>query len=78
MLKILRNLILKINEDSKFIKFYFDNKYSSKKVDFYIDNERVFTANTGNKAEIRIHKKSFPGKHLINLLDSGKDLKIKV
>jgi len=67
----------KINEDSKFIRFYFDNNYSNKKVDFYIDEERVFTANTGKKAEVRIHKKSFPGKHLINLLDSGKELKIK-
>ena len=68
----------KIQEDSKFVRFYFDNKYSDKKVDFYIDNERVFTANTGKKAEVRIHKKSFPGKHLTNLLDSGKSLVIKV
>ena len=67
----------KIHEDGKFIRFYFDSNYSNKKVDFYIDGERIFTANTGKKAEIRIHKKSFPGKHLINLLDSGKELKIK-
>ena len=68
----------KINEDNKFIKFYLDNIYSNKKIDFYIDDERVFTANSGNKAEIKIHKKSFPGKHLINLIDSGKDLKLKI
>ncbi len=68
----------KIQEDSKFIRFYFDNKNADKKVDFYIENERVFTANTGKKSEIRIHKKSFPGKHLINLLDSGKSLVIKI
>jgi len=67
-----------IKEDNKFIRFFFDNKNSNKKVDFYVDDERIFTANTGNKAEIRIHKKSFPGKHLINLLNSGKELKIKI
>jgi len=67
----------KIKEDNKFIRFYFDNVHAKKKVDFYADDERVFTANTGNKSEIRLHKKSSPAKYLINLLDSGKNLIIK-
>ncbi|MEK6835780.1 MAG: ATPase, T2SS/T4P/T4SS family, partial [Nanoarchaeota archaeon] len=72
------NIPYKIHEDNKFIRFYLNHEYSDKKVDFYIDDERIFTANSGKKAEIKIHKKSFPGKHLINLLDSGKDLKLKI
>ncbi|MEK6932787.1 MAG: PINc/VapC family ATPase [Nanoarchaeota archaeon] len=68
----------KVKEDNKFIRFFFDNRYAGKKVDFYIDNERVFTANTGNKSEVRLHRKSPPAKYLINLLNSGKNLKIKV
>ena len=68
----------KVKEDNKFIRFFFDNRYAGKKVDFYIDGERVFTANTGNKSEVRLHRKSPPAKYLINLLNNGKNLIIKI
>ena len=68
----------KVKEDNKFIRFFFDNRYAGKKVDFYIDGERVFTANTGNKSEVRLHRKSPPAKYLIDLLNNGKNLIIKI
>jgi len=55
-----------------------NNKLSNKRVDFYIDNERIFSANVGHKGEIKINKKSFPGKTLLDMIDKGKQVKLKI
>src|SRR3989338_901901 len=67
-----------IKEDKKNIIFYMNNKLSNKRVDFYIDNERIFSANVGHKGEIKINKKSFPGKTLLDMIDKGKQVKLKI
>ena len=67
-----------IKEDKKNLIFYFDNRLSDKKADFFIDNEKIFSANVGRKGDIRINKKSFPGKTLIEMIDKGKGIKIRI
>jgi len=67
-----------IKDDKKNLIFYMNNKLSNKRVDFYIDNERIFSANVGHKGEIKINKKSFPGKTLLDMIDKGKQVKLKI
>src|SRR3989344_1133447 len=67
-----------IKDDKKNMIFYMNNKLSNKRVDFYIDNERIFSANVGHKGEIKINKKSFPGKTLLDMIDKGKQVKLKI
>ncbi|MEK6835137.1 MAG: PINc/VapC family ATPase [Nanoarchaeota archaeon] len=67
-----------IKEDKKNLIFYFDNRLSDKKADFFIDNEKIFSANVGRKGDIRINKKSFPGKTLIEMIDKGRGIKIRI
>ncbi len=67
-----------IKEDKKNLIFYFDNKQSGKRVDFFIDNEKIFSANVGHKNEIKINKKSFPGKTLLEKINLGREIKVKI
>lgn len=67
-----------IKEDKKNLIFYLDNRLSGKRVDFYINDERIFSANIGRKGEIKINKKSFPGKTLLDMIDSGKQIKLMI
>lgn len=67
-----------IKEDKKNLIFYFDNRLSDKRADFFMDNDKIFSANIGRKGDIRINKKSFPGKTLIEMIDKGKGIKIKI
>jgi len=67
-----------IKEDKKNLIFFLDNKLSGKRVDFYIDNEKIFSANIGRKGDIKVNKKSFPGKTLLEKMDSGKKISLKI
>jgi ATPase len=67
-----------IKEDKKNLIFYLDGRLSGKRVDFYVEEERIFSANVGRKGEIKINKRSFPGKTLLQMIDSGKEVKLKV
>jgi len=67
-----------IKEDKKNLIFYLDNRLSGKRVDFYVNEERIFSANVGRKGEIKINKRSFPGKTLLEMIDNGKQVKLKI
>jgi ATPase len=67
-----------IKEDKKNLIFYLDNRLSGKRIDFYVNDERIFSANVGHKGEIKINKKSFPGKTLLQMINNGKEVKLKI
>jgi len=67
-----------IKEDKQNLIFYLDNKLSSRRIDFYFDDEKIFSANVGHKGEIKINKKSFSGKNLLEMIDKGKQIKLKI
>ena len=67
-----------ISETNKHLLFKLEHKYIKKRADFYIGNEFVLSAIVGTDGEIRINKKSEPGHLILDALDMGKNVEIRI
>ncbi len=63
------------HEDNNYISFYV--KEAGANIDFYVDNQFLFTATASKKGEIKIHKKSKMGKALSSALKQRKSLELR-
>ena len=64
-----------IEEKGKNITFFFDPKYEGKQVEFYINDEHIFSAIVGKKGRVKISKKSEVGKKVLSALVKGEEIK---
>lgn len=64
-----------VHEDNNYLSFYV--RESGANVDFYIDQQFLFTATASKKGEIKIHKKSKIGKELSKAIKQGRNLELK-
>ncbi|MFH0936505.1 MAG: PINc/VapC family ATPase [Candidatus Woesearchaeota archaeon] len=75
-LKKEKNIILyEFKEDKKFIIFFVE---AGKDVDFFIDDEYIFTAIASKKGEIRVHKQSKLGRDILKAMSNKKRVDLRI
>lgn len=67
-----------VSEANKHLIFKLEHRYIKKRADFYVENEFVLSAIVGTDGEIRINKKSEPGRAIVDALDMSKNVDIRI
>ncbi len=67
-----------ITESRNTITFYFDKSLAGRQVDFYIGDNYLFSAVVSKKGKVKVGKKTEIGKKLVEALDEGKEVKVKL
>ncbi|VVB75892.1 putative KH and PIN-domain containing protein [Candidatus Tiddalikarchaeum anstoanum] len=60
--------------DKKNTSFIFNNSYAAKSIDFFVDNEFLFTATVSKKGEIKVSNKSDLGQKLIRAKNTDRKI----
>jgi len=68
----------KVEENKKAVIFRVSPRYSGSEAEVFIDSHFMFTAVISKKGDLKVHKKSKLGKVLIEDLDAGRKIEIKV
>jgi ATPase len=69
------SILYELKDDKKFLIFFVE---AGKDVDFYIDNEYIFTAIASKKGEIRIHKQSKLGRDILKAVSNKKRVDLRI
>jgi len=69
------SILYEFKDDKKFLIFFVE---AGKDVDFYIDNEYIFTAIASKKGEIRIHKQSKLGRDILKAFSNKKRVDLRI
>ena len=67
-----------VSETQKYLVFHVSSSLKGKKVGFYLDDSFLFAAIVGNKADINVQKKSNTGSVLLESINLGKRVEIKL
>ncbi|MBS3163343.1 Flp pilus assembly complex ATPase component TadA [Candidatus Woesearchaeota archaeon] len=67
-----------VSETNKHLIFKLENRYIKKRADFYVGDNFILSAIVGTDGEIRINKKSEPGRVVLDALDMNKNIEIRV
>ncbi|MEM5772775.1 MAG: PINc/VapC family ATPase [Candidatus Aenigmatarchaeota archaeon] len=67
-----------INESGNSIEFRFNKKLIGKVANFYVEDEFLFSATVGKKANIKVNKASEIGKELVRALVNRKKIKVLI
>ncbi|RLI35529.1 ATPase [Candidatus Bathyarchaeota archaeon] len=67
-----------LQETKRGVDLYFDKEYTGKRVTVFVEDEPVLTAQVGRKARVRISGRSPPGRKLIEALEKGKGITVRL
>ena len=68
----------KIEESKRALVFRLPQEYAGRSVEIYVDGHFLLTYTIGKKAELQINKKSKLGQEILNDLNKGRNVEVKV